>query len=62
MERGAVLFALNHMAAPKLELAEFFSLAKMLGISRVEIRPPANTNPDAMAATYIGEAAERLAK
>jgi 2-keto-myo-inositol isomerase len=38
MERGAVLFALNHIAAPKLGLAEFFSLAKTLGISSVEIR------------------------
>jgi 2-keto-myo-inositol isomerase len=38
MERGAVLFALNHMVAPKLRLAEFLALASSLGISRVEIR------------------------
>ena len=31
-------FALNHMAAPGLSLADFFALSKMLGISNVEIR------------------------
>ena len=38
MERGAVLFALNHMVAPKLRLPAFFALAKALGLSQVEIR------------------------
>jgi len=31
-------FALNHMAAPQLALADFFALARSLGISGVEIR------------------------
>jgi 2-keto-myo-inositol isomerase len=31
-------FALNHMTAPALPLAEFFALAQSLGISAVEIR------------------------
>ena len=38
-------FALNHIAAPKLPLPEFFALAKRLGISEVEIR---NDLPDIM--------------
>ena len=31
-------FALNHMVAPQLGLADFFALARVLGISDVEIR------------------------
>lgn len=31
-------FAINHMAAPQLGLAEFFALARSVGASRVEIR------------------------
>ena len=31
-------FAINHMAAPQLMLAEFFALAARLGVPRVEIR------------------------
>ena len=31
-------FALNHMAAPQLDLAAFFALARQLGLSEVEIR------------------------
>ncbi|RYC31877.1 xylose isomerase [Lichenibacterium minor] len=31
-------FALNHMAAPRLGLADFFALARSLGVSAVEIR------------------------
>ena len=31
-------FALNHMAAPRLDLADFFALARSLGLSEVEIR------------------------
>jgi 2-keto-myo-inositol isomerase len=38
MASGAELFALNHMTAPKLRLAEFFALARDLGITRAEIR------------------------
>ncbi|RVO38966.1 TIM barrel protein, partial [Sinorhizobium meliloti] len=34
----ALPFALNHMAAPALPVDAFFSLAKSLGISMVEIR------------------------
>ena len=33
-----IRFALNHMAAPKLRLGEFFALAQKLGIREVEIR------------------------
>ncbi len=38
MTGEAIPFALNHMTAPKLRLAEFFRLAGALGLSRVEIR------------------------
>jgi len=38
-------FALNHMAAPQLGLAEFFSLARSLGISEVEIRNDISGKP-----------------
>jgi 2-keto-myo-inositol isomerase len=38
VERRAVLFALNQMAAPKLRLIQLFDLAVSLGISRIEIR------------------------
>src|SRR5690606_29815047 len=31
-------FALNHMTAPQLRLADFFALARRLGIAGVEIR------------------------
>lgn len=33
-----IRFALNHMAAPRLRLGEFFALAQKLGITEVEIR------------------------
>ena len=33
-----ITFALNHMAAPRLGLADFFALARSLGVSAVEIR------------------------
>lgn len=35
---GKVRFALNHMAAPQLALADFFTLAQRLNITDVEIR------------------------
>ncbi|TCL68424.1 TIM barrel protein [Rhizobium sp. BK251] len=35
---SAVRFALNHMCAPSLPVADFFALAKSLGINSVEIR------------------------
>ena len=35
---AGVRFALNHMTAPQLGLAEFFALASKLGINQVEIR------------------------
>ncbi|MGO4336589.1 TIM barrel protein [Labrys sp. KB_33_2] len=38
MTGGAKSFALNHMTAPKLRPAEFFALARNLGIAEVEIR------------------------
>jgi 2-keto-myo-inositol isomerase len=38
MKTGNLRFALNHMAAPQLGLAEFFGLARGLGLSDVEIR------------------------
>lgn len=38
MTSGAESFALNHMTAPKLRPAEFFALARNLGIAEVEIR------------------------
>ncbi len=38
MPEQALSFALNHMVAPQLALADFFSLTRSLGLSRVEIR------------------------
>ncbi|MBW8791960.1 MAG: xylose isomerase, partial [Rhizobium leguminosarum] len=34
----SIRYALNHMAAPKLGIDDFFALAKSLGIDAVEIR------------------------
>jgi len=34
----SVEFAINHMTAPQLALADFFALARRLGLTRVEIR------------------------
>jgi 2-keto-myo-inositol isomerase len=34
----SISFALNHIAAPRLSAAEFFGLARKLGIDKVEIR------------------------
>ena len=34
----SVEFAINHMTAPQLALADFFALARKLGLTRVEIR------------------------
>jgi len=60
MARGAELFALNHMAAPKLHLPELFALAQALGITRVEIRNDlaANAILDGTPAVEVGAAAE----
>lgn len=38
-------FAVNHITAPKLSTADFFTMARSLGISEVEIR---NDTPDVM--------------
>lgn len=38
MASGTPKFSLNHMAAPRLPVQEFFSLARSLGIADVEIR------------------------
>ena len=52
-------FALNHMVAPKLGYAEFFDLAKSMGISDVEIRNDiATSRMDIEAATEIKALAE----
>ena len=40
-------FAMNHIAAPKVALPDFFALARRLGATEVEIR---NDLPDVMAA------------
>ena len=37
-DRAAPIFALNHMAAPRLRVEAFFDLAGRLGINQVEIR------------------------
>ena len=59
----ALRFALNHMAAPRLGLLEFFQLAASLGIGEVEIRNDLDdrplrdgTRPEAVrtAATRVG--------
>ena len=41
----ALRFALNHMAAPRLGLLEFFQLARSLGIGEVEIRNDLDGRP-----------------
>ncbi|HEU0223474.1 MAG TPA: TIM barrel protein [Paracoccaceae bacterium] len=38
MEAAMSWFALNHMVAPRLQAAEFFALARSLGVGGVEIR------------------------
>ena len=38
MAEHSLRFALNHMVAPHLPLAEFFALARRLGLADVEIR------------------------
>ncbi|SEC42070.1 2-keto-myo-inositol isomerase [Rhizobiales bacterium GAS188] len=35
---AAITFALNHIAAPSLDIGEFFALARKLGLDEVEIR------------------------
>jgi 2-keto-myo-inositol isomerase len=46
LEPAAILrFALNHMAAPQLGIADFFSLAQTLGIRDVEIRNDIASKP-----------------
>ncbi|WP_413988522.1 TIM barrel protein [Labrys okinawensis] len=59
MAGGAQLFALNHMAAPNLRLAELLALAKALGIARVEIRNDLAGNAiiDGTPANDVAEAA-----
>lgn len=59
MAGGAQLFALNHMAAPNLRLAELFALANALGITRVEIRNDLAGNAiiDGTPAVDVAEAA-----
>ncbi|GLS19483.1 hypothetical protein GCM10007874_25000 [Labrys miyagiensis] len=61
MAGGAQLFALNHMAAPNLRLAELFALAKALDITRVEIRNDLAGNAiiDGTPAGDVAEAAGR---
>ena len=39
-------FAINHISAPKLPLAEFFAMCRRLGVSEFEIR---NDIPDVLA-------------
>ncbi|MDZ5447999.1 TIM barrel protein [Labrys sp. ZIDIC5] len=61
MTSGAEPFALNHMAAPKLRPAEFFALARNLGIARVEIRNDLAGNAilDGTPAASVREEAQR---
>lgn len=61
MIRGAELFALNHMTAPKLRPAEFFALARALGLSEVEIRNDLAGNAilDGTPAAKVAEAARQ---
>ena len=44
-------FALNHIAAPRLPLAEFFAMARALGCTEVEIR---NDLPDVVGTLAAG--------
>ena len=55
----ALRFALNHMAAPRLGLTEFFRLAASLGITEVEIRNDLDGRPlrDGTPAETVGIAA-----
>ncbi|WP_448953012.1 TIM barrel protein [Labrys neptuniae] len=61
MIRGAELFALNHMTAPKLRPAEFFALARALGLFKVEIRNDLAGNAilDGTPAAKVAEAARQ---
>jgi len=54
-------FALNHMAAPQLGLAEFFALARTLGLTEVEIRNDIAGKPilDGAAPAVVRAAAEK---
>ncbi len=54
-------FALNHMAAPQLGLAEFFALARSLGLAEVEIRNDIAGKPilDGTAPAAVKAAAEK---
>ncbi|WP_436116635.1 TIM barrel protein [Phyllobacterium sp. LjRoot231] len=61
------VFAINHIAAPKMTPAEFFQLAKSLGLSDVEIRNDLNDNaiidgtPAAEVRAAAAEAGVRIA-
>lgn len=50
-------FAINHIAAPKLSLEDFFAMASRLGISAVEIRNDLPNVVDAMAPEAVRVAA-----
>jgi 2-keto-myo-inositol isomerase len=43
--QGAVRFALNHMVAPQLPLADFFALTRRVGLGDVEIRNDLSGQP-----------------
>ena len=43
-------FAMNHIAAPKLSLEDFFAMARALGATEVEIR---NDLPDVLGLSLI---------
>ncbi|WP_413875180.1 TIM barrel protein [Albidovulum sp.] len=51
-------FAMNHIAAPKLALPEFFAMARRLGATEVEIR---NDLPDVLGAWKAAEVKEAAA-
>lgn len=51
-------FALNHITTPSLPVAEFFALARRLGMSEVEIR---NDTPDVVGAVAPGAVKEAAA-
>jgi 2-keto-myo-inositol isomerase len=58
---ASLRFALNHMAAPQLGLADFFSLARTLGLTEVEIRNDIAGKPilDGTAPAAVKAAAEK---
>ncbi len=52
-------FAMNHIAAPKLPLEEFFEMSKCLGITEVEIRNDIPDVVDTMPAEEVKALAEK---